>query len=258
MNDDSDPQEKLACYKLTIAYDGTGYGGWQIQPNAVTIQQCLQEALSRLMKGEAISLVGAGRTDAGVHAEGQVAHFKTGQSVDVSRLCYSLNALLPKDIRVKDVELALPSFHAQKSAYAKAYHYHIHLSPVIDPFCRLYSWHLFHKIDIEKMKEGAKLFVGTRDFTSFANEATSGAAAKNPVRTIHSLDIVPRSGGVTLRFYGNGFLYKMVRNIVGTLVDVAAGRLSVDDVCQIFAAKDRRLAGTAAPPHGLFLVRVDY
>lgn len=248
----------MRCYKLTLAYDGSNYSGWQIQPNASSIQQHLQEALASFLGGEKISIIGSGRTDAGVHALNQIAHFKTEHDINPNRLLLALNGLLPADIRVKKAELAPLQFHCQYSAIGKEYHYHLYLDRVMDPFLRLYSWHVLRRIDLDLLHEAASLFVGRHDFTSFANEPHAGAVAKNPVRTIYRLEICPKDGGIRLEFEGNGFLYKMVRNIVGTLIDVASHRLTLAQVIAIFEAKDRRQAGPAAPPQGLFLVRVDY
>jgi tRNA pseudouridine38-40 synthase len=248
----------MQCYKLILAYDGTRYSGWQIQPNAPSIQQHLQEALASLLGGEHIAVIGSGRTDAGVHALNQVAHFKTEHEFTPNRLLLALNGLLPRDIRIKQVELAPLHFHSQYSAVGKEYHYHLYLERIMDPFRRLYCWHVLRKLDLVLLQEAAPLFVGTHDFTSFANEPHGGAVAKNPIRTLYRLNIVPTEGGVRLEFEGNGFLYKMVRNIVGTLVDVASRRLTLAEVISIFEAKDRRRAGHAAPPQGLFLMRVDY
>ncbi|WP_213106200.1 tRNA pseudouridine(38-40) synthase TruA [Candidatus Protochlamydia amoebophila] len=248
----------MHCYKLTIAYDGTNYSGWQIQPNASSIQQKIQEALCILLKKEKVVLVGSGRTDAGVHAKGQVAHFHFQDYIDLSRLHVSLNGLLPRDIRIKAVEPVSPRFHSQYSAIRKEYHYYLHLNRVMDPFQRLYSWHFQRKIDVNILKKAAILFTGTHDFTSFANEAHRGTAAKNPVRTLYRLDIKPNEGGLRLEFEGDGFLYKMVRNIVGTLMDVASHKRAIEEIDQIFAAKNRRQASLAAPPEGLFLIQVFY
>ena len=167
----------MQCYKLTLAYDGTCYSGWQIQPNAPSIQQHLQEALKTLLKGEQVSVIGSGRTDAGVHAAGQVAHFKIAHSLELNRLLLALNGLLPRDIRIKSVDAAPLSFHAQYSAIGKEYHYHLYLERVMDPFRRLYSWHVMRKMNLSLLKEAATLFVGTHDFISFANEAHKGSAA---------------------------------------------------------------------------------
>jgi tRNA pseudouridine38-40 synthase len=248
----------MQCYKLTLTYDGTRYSGWQIQSNAPSIQQYVQEALAAFLGGEHVSVIGSGRTDAGVHALNQVAHFKTTHDLHPHRLLLALNGLLPRDIRIKTVEIAPLHFHSQYSAMRKEYHYHLYLERVMDPFRRLYCWHVLRKLDLDLLHQAAALFVGTHDFTSFANEPRAGSVAKNPVRTLYRLDLCPTEGGWRLEFEGNGFLYKMVRNIVGTLIDAASQRLTLSDVVSIFEAKDRRQAGRAAPPQGLFLVRVDY
>ena len=248
----------MYCYKLTLAYDGTHYSGWQVQPNAPSIQQHLQESLAIFLGGERVAVIGSGRTDAGVHALNQVAHFKTERALDLNRLLMAINGLLPRDIRVKKVELVPETFHAQYSAKGKEYHYFLHLERIADPFRSLYQWHLLRRMNLSLLQEGAFRFIGTHDFTSFANERHAGSVSKNPIRTIYRLDVIPVEGGVRLEFEGNGFLYKMVRNIVGTLVDVASSRLTIEEVDAIFAAKDRCQASSAAPPHGLFLVKVDY
>lgn len=248
----------MYCYKITLAYEGTYYSGWQIQPNAPSIQQHLQEALGVLLGGLHTPVIGSGRTDAGVHALNQVAHFKTGQFFTPNRLLLALNGLLPRDIRIKRVEPVPLEFHSQYSAISKEYHYHLYLERVMDPFRRLYSWHVLRKIEQPLLKEGTLLFIGTHDFTSFANEGHEGSASRDAVRTIYRLDICPEEGGLRLEFEGDGFLYKMVRNIVGTLIDVASRRVSLEDVRKMMEAKDRRKAGQAAPPQGLFLVRVGY
>lgn len=248
----------MYCYKLTLAYDGTRYSGWQIQPNGPSIQQHLQEALGSILGGLSIAVIGSGRTDAGVHALNQVAHFKMERQFNANRLLLALNGLLPRDIRVKMVEPAPANFHAQYDAVGKEYHYHLFLERVMDPFRRLYAWHVLRKLDVTLLIEAAALFTGIHDYTSFANEAHAGAAASDPVRTIHRLDVVQTEGGIRLEFEGDGFLYKMIRNIVAILVDVASGRLGLEKIADIFAAKDRRKAGGTAPALGLFLVRVDY
>ncbi len=244
-------------YKLTIAYDGTRYSGWQIQPNAPTIQALIQDAVKVVVKHDT-SLIGSGRTDAGVHALGQVAHFQTEREFDPGRLRAALNGLLPHDIRINSAEEAPSDFHAQYSASSKTYHYHLFLNKVDDPFTRPFHLRLSQPIDIELLQAAAAHFVGTRDFTSFANEPGAGAVAKNPVRTLKRLDIVPEPGGLRLEFESNGFLYKMVRNIMGALLEVVLHKRRIEEIPEIFAAKDRRRAGIAAPPHGLFLAHVDY
>lgn len=246
-----------STYRLTIAYDGTNYSGWQVQPNATSIQFLIQHAL-RVILREEVSLIGSGRTDAGVHAVGQVAHFRSLSRPDLSRLQHSLNGLLPADIRVLEIEESTPQFHAQKSAKGKIYHYHLSLDKVQNPFFRLYRWHLKEQIQLDRLAEAANCFRGTHDFTSFANEAHRGPASKNAVRTICRLDIIPEEGGIRLEFEANGFLYKMVRNIVGTMVDVARGQRTIQEIHEMLEKKDRRTAGQAAPPQGLFLFKVLY
>ncbi|MBA3722500.1 MAG: tRNA pseudouridine(38-40) synthase TruA [Parachlamydiaceae bacterium] len=248
----------MYCYKLTIAYDGTSFSGWQIQPNGPSIQQHIQDILNLLLHRTDVNIIGSGRTDAGVHAKGQVAHFKHPEPLDLERTLYSLNGLLPHDIRVINLEKTSDNFHAQRSAMGKEYHYYIHLDRVMDPMRRLYCWHLHRKLDLALLTRAAQCFVGTHDFTSFANEAHLGSASKDPIRTLRRLEIKSVDGGICLEFEGNGFLYKMVRNIVGTLVDVATHKLSIEDIPKIFVAKDRRQASSAAPPQGLFLMKVDY
>jgi len=244
-------------YKLTIAYDGTAYSGWQIQNNAVSIQSLLEDALTTILRTPT-PVVASGRTDAGVHARGQVAHFTSETTPDLKKLHLSLNGILPDDIRILSVEETSPDFHARYSAISKEYHYHLHLQRTIDPFKRLYAYHDYSPLDLEKMKEASRHFIGTHDFTTFANEASKGSAAKNPIRTITRLDICPEPGGIRLEFEGDGFLYKMVRNITGTLLDVARGKIPVESIPKLFEAKDRTLAPSAAPSRGLFLVNVNY
>jgi tRNA pseudouridine38-40 synthase len=244
-------------YRMTIAYDGSEYSGWQIQPNADTIQARIEGALELLTR-QRVRVIGSGRTDAGVHARGQVAHFKVDTPLNLQKIQKSLGGILPLDIRVRDLCEAAEDFHAQYSAKGKIYHYHLHLDPVLDPFHRLYSHHVRSPLDTQLLKLAAQEFVGTHDFTSFANAASEGSAAKNPVRTIYRIDLVPTLGGVRLEFEGNGFLYKMVRNIVGTCLDVALGKRPIEDIPEIFAARDRRQASRAAVARGLFLMEVKY
>ncbi|HEY4831674.1 MAG TPA: tRNA pseudouridine(38-40) synthase TruA [Waddliaceae bacterium] len=244
-------------YKITLVYDGTNYCGWQIQPNGVTIQEVLQEKLSIILRTD-IEITGASRTDSGVHALAQIAHFSYDQEIDGYRFLASINGILPIDIRVKEIEKMPPSFHARYTATNKVYHYHINLDRVQDPFKRLYCWYFPEKINLEALKACSNEFVGTHDFTSFANEPRVGATARNPVRTLRRVGVTPEKEGVRLEFEGDSFLYKMVRNITGTMIEVGKGKRNVEEIRSILAAKDRRKAGRAAPPHGLFLVRVDY
>jgi tRNA pseudouridine38-40 synthase len=248
-------------YRLLIAYEGACYTGWQVQLQGVSVQGELERVLTLILR-EPVEVVGSGRTDAGVHAMGQTAHIRISKEIDCRRVLHSLNALLPLDIRVKELRPAPSTFHARYSAIGKEYHYHLWLGDYEDPFKRRFSWHLRNPIDRARLKRGADILVGKHSFASFSNDQTRGAASRNPVRTLHRLDIVEQEGGLRLELEADGFLYKMVRNIVGTIV---IGSLEgtnypqhIDNLEAILAAEDRKLAGMAAPPQGLFLMRVDY
>ncbi|HEY4254726.1 MAG TPA: tRNA pseudouridine(38-40) synthase TruA [Chlamydiales bacterium] len=244
-------------YLLTIAYDGTAYAGWQVQSNATAIQPLIQKALEIVLR-HPLDLTGAGRTDSGVHAIGQTAHFDTEISFHETKFLLSLNALLPPDIRIFSIQPVTPRFHARYDALGKIYQYHIHLDKVFDPFTLPYRFHLLDAIERDRLFEGAPLFLGTRDFVSFANEAHKGTAAHDSVRTLKRFDVIEEKGGVRLELEADGFLYKMVRNLVGTLLDFAKRKISAPQIEEIFAAKDRQKAGPAVPPQGLFLVKVHY
>lgn len=240
-------------YKLTISYDGTRYSGWQVQKNGQAIQPLIQKALGTILRAPT-DLTGSGRTDAGVHARGQTAHFDGEEGLDGKRLILSLNALLPPDIRVMQIEPVASDFHARYSARAKIYHYHLHVDRVSDPFTDLYSHQVLGPFDLMLLKEGAKKFLGTHDFSSFANVGS----VQDKVRTIYRLDVVEQKGGMRLEFEGNGFLYKMVRNITGTLLQIAAGKITPLEIPAILEKKDRKAAAAAAPAKGLFLFAVLY
>lgn len=244
-------------YCLTIAYEGTEYAGWQVQPNGLSIQQLVQDALALLVKHR-VHLTGSGRTDAGVHAQAQMAHFKSEQELDLRRLLYALNGLLPHAVRVKKVQVVPEHYHARYSALSKEYHYHLHIDPVMDPFHRLFRWHLKGPMDRPLLQEAASLFLGTQDFTTFANSAHEGSAARNAVRTLYRIDVIDQPGGVRLEFEGNGFLYKMVRNITAMIVEVGQRKQVLERIPELLAARDRKLAPPTAPAKGLFLVRVNY
>lgn len=246
-------------YKIKIAYDGTHYNGWQIQPHSISIQEVIERGLNKFLKETTpIHIIGAGRTDTGVHAKGQVAHFKTQKAVDCFKFLSSANGILPHDIRINSIEEVPATFHSQYSAKSKIYHYHVHLGYVDDPFSRLYHYHFRAHLDIELMKKGALLFLGEHDFTSFSNSAHMGSASKDPIRNLYRLDIIEIDQGIRLEFEGDGFLYKMVRNIVGVLLEIGNGKRNYEDIKRIFEARDRRLAGVAVPPQGLFLMKVNY
>jgi tRNA pseudouridine38-40 synthase len=251
------PAQIPVKYKMVITYDGTNYGGWQLQPNAVSIQGLIEQFLSIILRKQT-QIIGSGRTDAGVHAMGQTAHFTSEKPIDIKKTQASLNGLLPPDIRVLSLEETSEHFHARYSAISKTYHYRLHLDSTADPFKQRYAYHVPHAVDLHLLQEAATKFIGSHDFTSFANEPGRGSAAHDAVRTLFRLDLVKEEGGARLEFQGDGFLYKMVRNIVGTLLDVCAGKISKDHISAILAAKDRRVAGRAAPAHGLHLIEVHY
>lgn len=244
-------------YKLTISYDGTNYCGWQVQAAKESIQSLIQKALETTLR-HSINLTGSGRTDAGVHAYGQTAHFDSDLLIDPFKLRLSLNGQLPLDIRILSIEKVSPDFHARYSATSKIYYYNLHLDRVANPFERLYRYHVFKRLDLDLMRLAAHEFLGTHDFTSFANEPQRGTVSYDPIRTIQRLDLVPIEGGVRLEFEADGFLYKMVRNLTGALIECGAGRVPPSEIPKILVAKDRRKAFLSVPAHGLFLSQVRY
>lgn len=232
-------------YKAFITYDGTRYFGWQKTATGPSIQEELEKAI-RQITGETALPEAASRTDRGVHAEGQVIQFALQKPIDPLRLLKGLNAVLPSDIRV--LEIVPKEFHPTLDAIGKEYRYRICQGPVQDPTQRLYSWHIRHPLDLEKVAFAAQALIGRHDFTAFANEEE-----KNPICTIESIVF-----DGSFRIKGDRFLYKMVRNIVGTLVYVGCGKLPPDSIPAILESKDRKQAGMTAPPHGLYLHQVFY
>lgn len=244
-------------YCLTITYDGTCYQGWQSQTNGVSIQQKIESALHTLFQKK-IAIFGSGRTDSGVHALDQKAHFDLDNKVDVNKLFISINALLPKDIRVLKIEPVADDFHARFSCKKKIYQYHIHRREVIDPFNKNYSLFFPYPLDIEKMKAASKYLIGVHDFSSFANKQDQGSAKNNPIKNLMRIDFVEKEFGLMIEYEADGFLYKMVRNITGTLLKVGGGKLTPEDVKTILEAKNRKKACAAADGKGLFLAKTFY
>jgi tRNA pseudouridine38-40 synthase len=240
--------------KLTIEYDGTGYHGWQIQPNVETIQGTVEGKLAQIT-GEPVRLFASGRTDTGVHAMGQVAHFKTQSALDVLSFLKALNSLLPEDIRVKDVEEVDEAFHARFSAKGKVYEYRIFNGELPSPFHRHYSWFVPGKLDLTSMRKAAMKLRGRHDFSSFCS---AGSDHASPIREIYAIDVGMRGYLITIEVEANAFLKQMVRNIVGTLVEVGRRKLTPSQFADILEARDRRRAGLTAPAQGLFLVKVNY
>ena len=240
--------------RLVLAYDGTNYSGWQFQKNAVTIEEVLNKALSQLM-GEEIAVIGASRTDAGVHALENVAVFDTENRMAADKICLALNQWLPEDIRALRSEETAPDWHPRKQNCTKTYEYRILNRKINMPTERLYSYFCYFPLDVEKMKKGAAYLVGEHDFRSFC--APRGQAEET-VRTIYSLSIDKKDDMITLRISGSGFLYNMVRIIAGTLIKVGIGVYPPEHVEEILDARDRRAAGPTAPAKGLTLVSMEY
>jgi len=264
--------------KLTLAYDGTEYRGWQIQPDRPTVQGLLTSILSRITQEE-VNLDGAGRTDAGVHAWGQAANFHTACDLEPQQLAHALNSLLPPTIRVRSAEEVAPDFHARWCAEAKTYRYSIHRGSVISPFRFRYALHHPYALDFDAMRAAAECFEGTHDFTTFAASSGSEEDDRDRIvsRTIDRSELIagpaeceglgplafepqslPGPGEWIYVVRGKSFLRHMVRRIVGTLLEVGRGRLKPSDIPGLFELRDRSRSGPTAPAHGLCLVSVEY
>lgn len=240
-------------YFITFSYDGTAYHGWQIQPHSVTVQEELQKALSTLMR-KPMEVVGAGRTDTGVHARKMIAHFDHDEEVDCPQLVYKLNKLLPRDIAVQHVEPVADDMHARFSAKSRTYHYYVHLDK--NPFLRSYSWQVYGNPDFELMNRAARVLMEYKDFTSFSKVNTD-TKTNDCTITEARWD---RVGEDQWRFTvtANRFLRNMVRAIVGTLMEVGRGRMTIEQLRSVIEAKDRCRAGDSVPGNALFLVEVLY
>lgn len=239
---------------LIVAYDGTNYHGWQMQPNAVTIEQILNEKLSELLK-EDVQVIGASRTDAGVHAEGNVAVFDTNTSIPGEKISYALNHLLPEDIVIQESFEVEPDFHPRKCDSIKTYQYRILNRNFNLPVKGRNAYHFYRKLDLDKMREAAAYFVGKHDFKNFCSSHTQ---AKSTIRIIYSFDIEEEDEEIVLTVSGNGFLYNMVRMLTGTLLDVGTGRMSPDKIPELLAAKERVHSPNTAPARGLTLLDIEY
>lgn len=239
---------------LTLSYDGTAYHGWQIQSNAVTVQETVQEALLKLF-GRPYGVTGCSRTDAGVHAREFCCHIDCDDNIPDAAFLRGLNSFLPSDIAVKACKEVASDFHARYSAKGKTYKYRILNSGTKDPFLSRYFWQIERKLDIDKMNEFCHALVGTHDFYAFSS---SGRTVEDTVRTITECFVERDGDEVTLTVSGNGFLYNMVRIIVGTAVEVSDGRINPMDTPQILDSKNRDMAGITAPPNALMLWKVHY
>jgi tRNA pseudouridine38-40 synthase len=240
--------------KITVQYDGTNYSGWQIQPGERTVQGELTKVLS-LLDHRPVTVHGAGRTDAGAHAQGQVASFFLKRCFDARALREAINGNLDRDIRVFDVEFVDDSFHARLSAKRKTYCYKIWNEDVVSPFHYRYVFHFRHRLDLVQMQQAASLLVGTHDFSAFT---VMNSEIEDRVRTLERLDVRKSGEVIFITAIANGFLRHMVRTIVGTLIEVGRGLRPVSSVAETLESRDRRLAGPTAPAAGLTLVRVDY
>lgn len=250
-------------WRLVIAYDGTRFSGWQYQQSPPTIQCTIEKALMTVTKLERkhLHLVGASRTDAGVHAFGQVAHFITPFNYDsLESIHAALNGLLPSDIRVREISAAAPEFHARFSAKSKIYHYKIYNDPVMDPFHRHFAYHSIYKLNTDAMKEAAKYLVGKHDFSAFVN-AQRNDRILDPLKNIFRFDIIEMGSLLQIEVEGSGFLYRQVRNMVALLVQIGREAIPPDIVPKILESRDRKELAkytVSAPPHGLSLVAVKY
>lgn len=240
--------------KLIVSYDGTDYCGWQVQPNGITVEEVLNKALQKLT-GEEICVIGASRTDSGVHALGNVAVFDTKTTIPADRIAAALNQRLPEDIVIRSSEEVPLDFHPRYCDCSKTYEYRILNAKIPVPTMRHTHYFVSYDLNVENMRQAASYLVGEHDFMSFCNVRTD---VENTVRTIYSLDIVKQGEELVVRITGNGFLYNMVRIIVGTLVRVGRGFYKPEKVKEILEAKDRKAAGVTAPPQGLYLVGIEY
>jgi tRNA pseudouridine38-40 synthase len=247
----------MRTLKLTLQYDGTNYVGWQRQDSGMSIQMLLEDAIAPIERSR-VTVHGAGRTDAGVHALAQVASVTLAAPIDPVTLARALNAELPRDVRVLAVEDAAPRFHARFSATGKVYEYRIVNATIVSPFIQRYVWHVPPPLDIDVMRAASSALVGTHDFAAFQGAGSVVASTERSVRAITWQEGGGYDLPLVMRIDGNGFLRHMVRNVIGTLVEIGNGRWPASRAAEILASRDRTQAGPTAPAHGLFLVRVDY
>jgi len=240
--------------KLTVEYDGTNYHGWQFQANGETIQSVLEDAVSTFV-GKATRLVGSGRTDAGVHALGQVANFFCDHAPDLRRLQRGLNAMTPEDVSVIDVEIVPDSFDARRDGRSRTYEYHILNRSTPSPFYLNRAWHVHYPLDLSAMGEAIRCLAGEHDFSSFR---AAGCDAMHPVRTVYHVELGQRGETLVFTIEATAFLRHMVRNIVGTLIEVGRGLRTPHEFAELLDARDRTKAGPTAPAYGLYLMEVKY
>ncbi|MFE8703862.1 tRNA pseudouridine(38-40) synthase TruA [Cytobacillus sp. FJAT-54145] len=242
-------------YKCKVTYDGSQFSGYQVQPEKRTVQRDIELALQKIHKGEKVKISASGRTDAGVHAKGQIIHFDSSLQIPLEKWKVAINSLLPDDVAIIDVEKVASDFHARFDTTGKEYRYYVHLSKTRDPFKRSYAYHYPYPLDFISMKEAIKFFIGIHDFTSFCSARTE---VEDRVREIKEIELIEEDGMLLFRFVGNGFLYNMVRIMVGTLLQVGSGDIEPYSIKEIIEKKDRKYAGKTAPPQGLYLWEVFY
>lgn len=242
-------------YKCIISYDGSGFSGYQVQPKKRTVQSVIEAVLTKMHKGSSVKISASGRTDAGVHAKGQVIHFESPLSLPVEKWEVALNSMLPEDISVLSVEKADPGFHARFDATGKEYRYYLNQSTKRDPFQRNYAFHYPYPLNLEAMRKASAYLLGTHDFSSFCSARTE---VEDKVRTIETIEILQSEERISFHFIGNGFLYNMVRILVGTLIEVGSGKRQPEEIVEILEKRDRRYAGKTAPGQGLYLWQVFY
>ena len=240
--------------KLTIEYDGKDFNGWQKQPTKLNIQGTIEQTI-KIVTGEDVDLMASGRTDAGVHAFGQVANFKTNSNIPIEKIPIALNSNLKKSIRIISAEEVDERFHSRLTCKRKTYRYIINNSEFSSAIYRNLETHIPQKLDVEKMKQAAKYFEGEHDFKAFK---ASGTSSKSSVRTIYKADVKQKDDRIYIELTGNGFLYNMVRIISGTLLDVGIGKIKPEEIQKIIESKDRKLAGKTLPARGLCLIEVNY
>jgi len=243
--------------KLIIQYDGTRYHGWQIQSHCITVQGTVLDAIKTMLNDDSVKLFGASRTDTGVHAIGQTAHFHVPETVSISRNAFhhGLNSLTPEDIIISEAREVSADFHSRFDARGKTYCYQFLNAETPSIYHRRFSWNIRHPLDLSAMRQAARHLLGCHDFSAFQ---ASSCSAETAIRTVFSLHFQQRKELVRMFIRANAYLHKMVRNIAGTLAEVGMGKRSPDDVLRALRAKDRTQAGITAPPHGLFLLRVHY
>lgn len=247
-------EQKKKRVRLTVAYDGTNYHGWQIQNNGITIESELNRCLSALL-GEPICVIGASRTDSGVHALGNIAVFDTVNRMPAEKISYALNQRLPEDIRIQRSEEVSADWHPRHCDSRKTYEYRIYRGQFPMPVKRLYSLFSYHQFDVRKMQEAASYLEGEHDFKSFCQ---TGAQVESTVRTLYSVKVLEQGEDLVIQICGNGFLYNMVRIIAGTLMEIGQGKRAPEEIKTILEARDRTAAGPTAPAHGLLLVKYEF